>query len=53
MTPDEEFAEFVFYHFGGYWCNRWPNIDPMAKSLAKLPERILVRVKELAKEHNG
>lgn len=51
MTPDEEFAQFVFYHFGGYWTNRWPSGDPLGVKLAKLPERILERVKQLAAEH--
>lgn len=45
---EEEFARFVFKHFGGYWSGRYP----MAMRL-KLPERVERRVAELAERERG
>lgn len=48
---DEEFAQFVFYHFGGYWMiaqnKRMPSEHEFMR---KLPARIADRVTELARE---
>lgn len=48
---DEEFAQFVFAHFGGYWLrNRRPNLASETETMRMLPKRISDRVTELARE---
>lgn len=49
---DEEFAQFVFAHFGGYWMsNRRPNLPSEEEVMRKLPKRIADRVTEMAREY--
>ncbi len=46
---DEEFAQFVFYHFGGHWLRG----DYPRTKMAHLPARIARRVDELAHERRA
>lgn len=46
---DEEFAQFVFAHFGGFWLQMKPRPDEVAL-MNNLPLRIAYRVTRLAHE---
>lgn len=51
---DEEFAQFVFYHFGGYWLiaqNKRALMSSEKQTMQSLPQRISDRVSELAREY--
>lgn len=49
LHPDEQFAQFVFAHFGGHWIRKGYERTQMAK----LPDRISRRVDVLAREHRA
>lgn len=44
---DEEFAQFVFYHFGGFWLRGTAH----ERDMAKLPKRIADRCAAIAREY--
>lgn len=49
---DEEFAQFVFYHFGGYWLRTADALlASETETMRLLPKRISDRVTALAREH--
>lgn len=55
ITPtEEEFAQFVFTHFGGYWTQantRRALLPHESQVVRDLPQRIYDRVTELAREY--
>jgi hypothetical protein len=46
---DEEFAQFVFEHFGGWWLRGSHPTD--RERMRALPERIATRVTAIAREY--
>lgn len=49
LSSDEEFAQFVFEHFGGWWLRGSHPTD--RERMRALPERIATRVTAIAREY--
>ena len=54
QVADEEFAQFVFYHFGNLWMlhqNKRALYPNEAQTMTSLPKRVADRVTQLAREY--